>query len=318
MTSCDVDKSYYCSCHASGEQWIGGPIWIGRKGGVVSVTVVNPSWVGQITLCCGLIVCWEWKELFLCSNVCGRLMWRVSDADNTALLTFVQDNTIYSNLIKHRSSTFITMPWRRNPGDKIWRIGVSIPVPRACKARTLPIELIPQLRANCEHRILLPIMLDVIIIEISAYASWFWWRCVTLWWTTMAGNTTQSATTDMTTTCCLEIKQQVNWHTYIPQNGKQTMLIHSHCKSKNMQSKCCKYQQHIQKRDAQVSANTQEPTIVAFQFCFRLSPVCDFLMCVCTSHHGRVVKAVDSKSTELCSRRFESCWWRFFEQVIYI
>ena len=26
---------------------------------------------------------------------------------------------------------------------KIWRIGVSIPVPRACKARTLPIELIP-------------------------------------------------------------------------------------------------------------------------------------------------------------------------------
>jgi hypothetical protein len=27
--------------------------------------------------------------------------------------------------------------------NKRWRIRVSIPVPRACKARTLPIELIP-------------------------------------------------------------------------------------------------------------------------------------------------------------------------------
>ena len=26
----------------------------------------------------------------------------------------------------------------------VWSIGVSIPVPRACKARTLPIELMPQ------------------------------------------------------------------------------------------------------------------------------------------------------------------------------
>ena len=29
-------------------------------------------------------------------------------------------------------------------GGKVWSIGVSIPVPRACKARTLPIELMPQ------------------------------------------------------------------------------------------------------------------------------------------------------------------------------
>ena len=28
--------------------------------------------------------------------------------------------------------------------NKRWSIGVSIPVPRACKARTLPIELMPQ------------------------------------------------------------------------------------------------------------------------------------------------------------------------------
>ena len=31
-----------------------------------------------------------------------------------------------------------------------WSIGVSIPVPRACKARTLPIELMPQ---NAELRL---------------------------------------------------------------------------------------------------------------------------------------------------------------------
>ena len=31
--------------------------------------------------------------------------------------------------------------------NKAWSIGVSIPVPRACKARTLPIELMPQLAA---------------------------------------------------------------------------------------------------------------------------------------------------------------------------
>ena len=29
-----------------------------------------------------------------------------------------------------------------------WSIGVSIPVPRACKARTLPIELMPQKRGD--------------------------------------------------------------------------------------------------------------------------------------------------------------------------
>ena len=32
---------------------------------------------------------------------------------------------------------------------KEWRIRVSIPVPHACKARTLPIELIPQMVNNC-------------------------------------------------------------------------------------------------------------------------------------------------------------------------
>ena len=35
--------------------------------------------------------------------------------------------------------------WQNTPDTKIskWSIGVSIPVPRACKARTLPIELMP-------------------------------------------------------------------------------------------------------------------------------------------------------------------------------
>ena len=36
-----------------------------------------------------------------------------------------------------------TVIWGSYCSKKIWRIGVSIPVPRACKARTLPIELIP-------------------------------------------------------------------------------------------------------------------------------------------------------------------------------
>ena len=31
------------------------------------------------------------------------------------------------------------------PARPKWSIGVSIPVPRACKARTLPIELMPRL-----------------------------------------------------------------------------------------------------------------------------------------------------------------------------
>ena len=33
---------------------------------------------------------------------------------------------------------------RKNKKNKTWSIGVSIPVPRACKARTLPIELMPR------------------------------------------------------------------------------------------------------------------------------------------------------------------------------
>ena len=37
-------------------------------------------------------------------------------------------------------------PWTARPKVPIrWRIRVSIPVPRACKARTLPIELIPHI-----------------------------------------------------------------------------------------------------------------------------------------------------------------------------
>ena len=39
----------------------------------------------------------------------------------------------------HENNTISHDTWN----FKIWRIGVSIPVPRACKARTLPIELIP-------------------------------------------------------------------------------------------------------------------------------------------------------------------------------
>ena len=34
---------------------------------------------------------------------------------------------------------------KKNVGDVKWRIWVSIPVPPACKAGTLPFELIPQL-----------------------------------------------------------------------------------------------------------------------------------------------------------------------------
>ena len=46
--------------------------------------------------------------------------------------------------VDFESTALTTRPTCRCSWAKGWRIRVSIPVPRACKARTLPIELIPQ------------------------------------------------------------------------------------------------------------------------------------------------------------------------------
>jgi hypothetical protein len=107
----------------------------------------------------------------VCACVCVRVCVRVG-------VRFLRKRFVCSLVPSTKRGP--TGIWTRIAGFKVqsdnhytigptWRIGASIPVPRACKARTLPIELIPHVYSHC---VCLCLVLKTKISTRSHYRLW--------------------------------------------------------------------------------------------------------------------------------------------------